>query len=729
MKGISIVVPVFNEEQNIRELVRKIDTALKTGGYTYEVIFVDDHSSDGTRKVIKNLSKTYPLRLFQKVGKKGKAYSLLEGFSKARYNILCMIDADLQYSPKYIPQMIKQIEKGADIVVSNRKQYVAGQIRKMSSKIFHLFFVKVLHSLPFDTQSGLKILRKSVLNHITLSPSPWTFDLELLLKAHHAGYKIESLDIIFNERHTGSSKINLLKSSMEIGLSALRLKLQDSNYIPFTKSVEKKKGKGFHHNGKEFVNYTDLAVKNSAYLRISIYQKLFISFLIVVTTLYFLINWHLALVTVISVLSAIYFLDLVFNFFLVYRSFFREPEININPKSLASLNENTLPMYTILCPLYKEWEVLPQFVQAIKNLNYPKNKLQVLLLLEKDDKETIKQVNSTYLPSYFDTVIIPKSQPKTKPKALNYGLRVAKGEFVVIYDAEDIPDPMQLKKAVVAFNKAKKDVICIQAKLSFYNPTQNILTRLFTIEYSLWFDLVLTGLQSIHAPIPLGGTSNHFRKNDLALVKSWDAFNVTEDADLGMRIVQKGFTTAIINSYTMEEANSDAINWFKQRSRWMRDLRKFFISWKTPHFWAFQLIIGAKVLSVLINPIMWLMTISYFAFHAYTGTFIQSLYITPVFYIAIFSLMVGNFLYMYYYMLGAAKRNQWELIAFALLTPIYWLGMSAAAIFALWEFIFRPYYWHKTRHGLHLESEKKQSQPSITSKLRWPQIALSPALD
>ncbi len=674
------------------------------------------------------------------MGKKGKAYSLLEGFSKAKYNILCMIDADLQYSPKYIPQMIKKIEKGADIVVSDRKEYIAGRVRKISSNIFHLVFVKTLHSLPYDTQSGLKILKKSVLNHITLNPSPWTFDLEFLLKAHHAGYKIDTLDITFNERLTGNSKINLLKSSLEIGLSALKLKLLDQNYIPFTALVESRRGKGFNHNGKEFINYTDLPVKNSAYLRFSIYQKLFLSCLIGITTLFFILNWHLALVAFISALSVIYFLDLLFNFFLVYRSFFREPEINIAAKSLANINENTLPTYTIMCPLYKEWEVLPQFVQAIKNLSYPKNKLQVMLLLEKDDKETIKQINSTYLPSYFDIVIVPKSQPKTKPKALNYGLRIAKGEFVVIYDAEDVPDPLQLKKAVVAFSKAKRDVICIQAKLSFYNPTQNILTRLFTIEYSLWFDLVLTGLQSIHAPIPLGGTSNHFRKKDLNLIKRWDAFNVTEDADLGMRIVQHGFNTAIINSYTMEEANSDALNWFKQRSRWikgymqtyfvhMRESKNFFNSWKTPHFWAFQLIIGAKVMSVLINPFMWIMTISYFVFHGYTGTFIQSLYITPIFYIAIFSLMVGNFLYMYYYMLGSAKRNQWDLVMFALLTPLYWLGMSAAAIFALWEFVFRPHYWHKTRHGLHLTSEKKQILPSIITKLKWPQIALSPALD
>jgi glycosyltransferase XagB len=328
----------------------------------------------------------------------------------------------------------------------------------------------------------------------------------------------------------------------------------------------------------------------------------------------------------------------------------------------------------------------------------------------------VQQAQNMNLPAYFDIVVVPHSLPKTKPKACNYGLFHAKGEYVVIYDAEDIPDRLQLKKAVLAFEKAGEKVICIQAKLNFYNSTQNILTRLFTLEYSLWFDLVLTGLQSIHAPIPLGGTSNHFRTKDLVTLRKWDPFNVTEDADLGMRIVKRGYHTALIDSYTMEEANSQIINWFKQRSRWikgyiqtyfvhMRRPEEFLKSGKPSHLITFQLVIGGKVLSMLVNPILWLMTLLYLFFTAYTSEFINSLYIMPIFYIGMLCLFAGNFLYMYYYMMGAAKRNEWALIPFALLTPFYWLAMSGAAFFALWEFAVRPHYWHKTKHGLHLPTQ------------------------
>jgi cellulose synthase/poly-beta-1,6-N-acetylglucosamine synthase-like glycosyltransferase len=249
----------------------------------------------------------------------------------------------------------------------------------------------------------------------------------------------------------------------------------------------------------------------------------------------------------------------------------------------------------------------------------------------------------------------------------------------------------------------------------------------------------LTGLQSIHAPIPLGGTSNHFRTADIVRLKKWDPFNVTEDADLGMRLIKRGYRTALLDSYTLEEANSDVFNWFRQRSRWikgyiqtyfvhMRTPSHFFAERNKPHFWIFQLVIGAKILSLLINPLMWLMTITYFVFYQSTADFIQSLYLTPIFYMAIFCITVGNFLYMYYYMLGAAKRDQWQLIPFALVTPVYWLGMSMAAVFALWEFVFKPFYWHKTRHGLHLNSKKNDILLSAFSK-DGPRIAVSPVLE
>ncbi len=482
---------------------------------------------------------------------------------------------------------------------------------------------------------------------------------------------------------------------------------------------EDKFGKGFLHKDKRYVHHSDLPHDETAFYRLSIPQKFIITLGVTIIISGLIFSFQATLIILIALLTIIYFADLLFNLFLIIRSFHNPPEVDVLDDELAALDEASLPRYTILCPLYKEWRVLPQFVKAMSALDYPKEKLQVMLLLEEDDRETIISARTMVLPDYFDIVVVPDSFPKTKPKASNYGLKKATGDMIVIYDAEDIPDPLQLKKAVITFGKSDSRVRCVQAKLNFYNPHQNILTRVFTAEYSLWFDLVLTGLQSIKAPIPLGGTSNHFRKKDLVELKGWDSFNVTEDCDLGMRIAKAGYRTAIMSSITLEEANSSPRNWFWQRTRWikgyvqsylvhMRKPHHFIKHWRDPHVLTFQLIVGGKVFSMLINPIMWILTISYFAFRSQIGTQVEAFFPTPILYMGVFSLIFGNFLYMYYYMIGCAKRDQHELIKYVFLVPFYWLAMSAAAYTAWVKLITDPHYWAKTKHGLHLDAKEKE---------------------
>ena len=484
----------------------------------------------------------------------------------------------------------------------------------------------------------------------------------------------------------------------------------------FTNNEEK----GFFHKGKKYVHYTDLPANQSAFFRLAVSQKLFFIGFFAILILSLILNWKGTIIVVISLLTTVYFADLLFNLFLIIKSFSSDPEIEVSTDEVDAINEKLLPEYSILCPLYKEWQVLPQFVEGMSQLDYPKEKMQVMLLLEENDKQTIQKAREFDLPSNFEIVIVPDSKPKTKPKALNYGLKKARGKFIVVYDAEDVPEKNQLKKAIIAFEKAGKRVKCIQAKLNFYNPHQNVLTRIFTAEYSLWFDLVLTGLQSIHAPIPLGGTSNHFRKEDLHELMGWDAFNVTEDADLGMRIVKQGYRTAIINSTTREEANSSLSNWFWQRTRWikgymqtyfvhMRRPGEFLNKRREPHIITFQLVIGGKISSMLINPIMWILTIAYFLFRAKIGTTIESFFPQPIFYMGIFSLVFGNFLYMYYYMMGCSKRGQSEIVRYVFLVPFYWLVISTAAYVAAYKLVKEPHYWSKTKHGLHIAKQNENN--------------------
>ena len=191
------------------------------------------------------------------------------------------------------------------------------------------------------------------------------------------------------------------------------------------------------------------------------------------------------------------------------------PEITFSKEELDAIGNEKLPLYTILCPLYKEANVLPGFLKSIGNLDWPKDKIDAILLLEDDDRETADLLAKINLPDYVRALVVPPSVPKTKPKACNFGLAHARGEYLVIYDAEDIPDPLQLKKAYLTFRKLPGNIICLQAKLNYHNTGQNLLTRFFTAEYSLWFDVILTGLQSIQTGIPLGGSSNHFRTKDL----------------------------------------------------------------------------------------------------------------------------------------------------------------------------------------------------------------------
>ncbi|NRA38336.1 MAG: glycosyltransferase [Planctomycetes bacterium] len=239
-------------------------------------------------------------------------------------------------------------------------------------------------------------------------------------------------------------------------------------------------------------------------------------------------------------------------------------------KSLEIQEPDQWPMYTILAPLYKEKNVANNIVAALKNLDYPSESLDVKLLLEADDQETFDALKAANVPDWMEIIVVPDAQPRTKPRACNHGLKSAKGDFLVIFDAEDRPEPDQLKKAVMRFNELDDNVVCIQASLIYHNWRQNLLTRLFALEYNLWFLRYQPGLVRLGGPLPLGGTSNHFKIDALKKVGGWDPYNVTEDCDLGVRLDVNKYKCDLLDSITWEEANSQIGNWLRQRSRWLK---------------------------------------------------------------------------------------------------------------------------------------------------------------
>ncbi|MGH8704237.1 MAG: glycosyltransferase family 2 protein [Burkholderiales bacterium] len=386
----------------------------------------------------------------------------------------------------------------------------------------------------------------------------------------------------------------------------------------------------------------------------------------------------------------------------------RATEYKISTTEVRALRDADLPYYTVLVPMYKEPEVLPILAAALRKLNYPRSKLDIKLLLEEGDSETIEAAKRLQLESIFEIVRVPPSQPQTKPKACNYGLHFAQGEYITIFDAEDKPEADQLKKAVLAFRKAPANVACIQCRLNYYNRDENWLTRMFTLEYSTWFDLLLPGLEALHIPIPLGGTSNHFRTETLRGLLAWDPYNMTEDADLGVRMTQKGLTVQVVNATTFEEANTRVGNWIRQRSRWIKGyLQTYLVHMRNPRklyrglghvgFWGFQFFIGGTVICVLLNPVLWLL----FAGWAVGLVGGLDVYFPPwVVSFSLFNLLFGNAAMIYFFMLGAYKRGYYTLLLHALTAPAYWALMSVAGYKGLWQLIHNPFYWEKTQHGI-----------------------------
>lgn len=367
-----------------------------------------------------------------------------------------------------------------------------------------------------------------------------------------------------------------------------------------------------------------------------------------------------------------------------------------------------LPVYSILVPLYHEANVLPGLLRALGDLDYPPDKLDVLFLLEEDDQETLDACLAIGLEPHVRVAVVPQGYPKTKPRACNHGLALSRGEYVVIYDAEDRPEPAQLRKALAAFATVPAEVVCLQAKLAYYNQRQNVLTRMFTIDYAHWFEAILPGLTRLHAPIPLGGTSNHFRADALRALGGWDPYNVAEDADLGIRLVRRGYRAEIFESVTWEEANSEVRSWIKQRSRWTKGyMQTFLVHTRHPvvlwreigplNVWRFVTLVAGTWLAALLNPIFWVLGIAYYTTRS---TAIEALFVTPVYYLGLFCLLAGNFIFVYMHVYTAVKWGYDGLAKWALLTPFYWILHSIAAYLALYELITKPHHWQKTTHGL-----------------------------
>lgn len=413
-------------------------------------------------------------------------------------------------------------------------------------------------------------------------------------------------------------------------------------------------------------------------------------------------NARLTLMVVNVVAIVFYLVFCHYKLALQFLSLHRRPQTY----DLTRPPEHGWPCYTVMVPLYHEETAVPGLMAHLRSVDYPMERLQILLLVEEDDETTRTAVDAFGAQAPFEVVLVPVSQPRTKPKACNVGLRRATGQLLVIYDAEDRPEVDQLKKAAIQFARSAADVVCLQAQLNYYNRDRNWLTRFFTAEYSCWFDYCLPGLFYLDAPIPLGGTSNHFRIEALRSVGGWDPYNVTEDCDLGIRLYRNRLNTGILDSTTWEEATFATMPWIRQRSRWVKGyIQTYLVHLREHHallrshglgrMMHFHLLFGAACFCLLLNPLYWLLTLVWFA--AGPG-FMSGFFPLWVLVLALVSFLVGNSVFILSAMLGCLRRGYYHLIPQCVFMPVYWVLMSVGAWKGAIQLITRPFYWEKTPH-------------------------------
>ena len=373
-----------------------------------------------------------------------------------------------------------------------------------------------------------------------------------------------------------------------------------------------------------------------------------------------------------------------------------------------ALRVEDLPVFTVLVPMYREAAMLPALAQSLRSLDYPLGKLDIKIVLEAGDHATIEAARGLGLEGVFEIIVVPPSIPQTKPKACNFALRFARGEYLVIYDAEDRPEPDQLRKVVATFRRSPPHTACLQCRLNYYNANENWLTRMFTLDYALWFDQMLPGLERLDMPIPLGGTSNHFRIDVLRELHAWDPFNVTEDADLGIRIGHKGYRVGTVDSTTYEEASCRTGQWVRQRSRWIKGyIQTLLVHTRRPlqlvrgtgllGFLGFVFFIGGTVLAGLINPIFWAI---YIVWLVTAATGFDPVFPQSLLFVSLFNLIAGNGAFIYLSMLAPIRRGWLGLVPYSLTAFGYWVLISVAAYKGLWQLLRDPHYWEKTQHGL-----------------------------
>jgi cellulose synthase/poly-beta-1,6-N-acetylglucosamine synthase-like glycosyltransferase len=385
------------------------------------------------------------------------------------------------------------------------------------------------------------------------------------------------------------------------------------------------------------------------------------------------------------------------------------------------LADEELPHYTVIVALYREEAVVEHLARALSDLDYPSDRKQVILACEAGDELTIAAC-TRHAERDWHVLVVPPGHPRTKPRALNAALPFVRGTLLTLYDAEDRPDRLQLRRAAAEFAAAGPDLAALQARLDVYNERQNIVTRCFTLDYLTLFGAVLPGLASFGHPMPLGGTSTHLRTDVMRHIGGWDAWNVTEDCDLGMRLAEHGFSSQTLDSVTWEEAVPSPRGWLRQRSRWVKGyaqtalvmLRRPFatarrMGWR--NYSAALITVGGLPVVLLAQVVMWLLLVAFLVVRTATGDseWLKPVFPEPLGSLSFLALVGGTFSVLVMHAAVAHRRARYELVRYVPLLPLYLLAASLAAYRGCAQLVRRPHHWEKTTH------DASHDDPSVTA--------------
>ena len=469
-----------------------------------------------------------------------------------------------------------------------------------------------------------------------------------------------------------------------------------------------------------YTTYLDKAPMQCAKVNLTIKQKIWV--------IHILISTFSSIIVSIVINSAL-LLDILYQLYFIFNAFVMSLRIVIlysgyvyhckylerieGVHNLLNTNllynkliEKHLRRYTIMIPLlYEEDQVVSGLIEHLLKMDYPSYLLDIIFVCEEKDPHTIELVKQHGGNNIGRTIVSPTHKYNTKPRACNYALQFAAGEFLVIYDAEDRPDVKQLKKASYLFHN-RNDIDCVQSILIPRNYEDNMLIRMITIEYFYWFCLQLFGMSELNHFIPLGGSSNHFRVSTLKRMNGWDAYNVTEDADLGVRFARNKCKTMILHSVTYEEAPKDFTTWKNQRVRWNKGfIQTYFVHMRNPvklfrdfgykNFFMFNMVIFIHILCNCIFPVHYVLVII-----GIVDTFIlhKGIFVLQIYYL-LFNLFYISWLYIICTCINLKGKfiTQYSFFTWLMLY-IYWGIQSIPAILAFKEFIVSPHYWRKTPH-------------------------------